>query len=138
MLMIGSVIKCEKSITKTIQLFGKIADRERRIEWLERCGLCSECKKEQTAEEIRQAEAAGLPELEGSEKQIAWATKIRNGYLPDAKEAMKKSNGHPRAKAWYDWFIGQTKASFWIDNRDMSIRAIIGEWMRNNPMKKEA
>ena len=66
------------------------------------------------------------------------AAKIRNGYLPDAKEAMEKSNGHPRAKAWYDWFIGQTKASFWIDNRDMSIRAIIGEWMRNNPMKKEA
>lgn len=131
-------VKMSCGHTETIQLFGKTADRERRIEWLERYGLCEECKKEKAAEEMRKAEEAGLPELEGSEKQIAWAVKIRNGFMPKAKEALEKSNGHPRAKAWYDWFIGQTKASFWIDNRDMSVRAIIGEWMRDNPMKKEA
>lgn len=124
--------------TETIQLFGKCADRERKIEWLERYGLCEECKKEKAAEEMKKAEEAGLPELEGSEKQIAWAAKIRNGFMPKAKEALEKSHGHPRAKAWYDWFAGQTDASFWIDIRLDSIGMIIAEWKHENPIKKEA
>lgn len=39
-------VKMSCGHTETIQLFGKTADRERRIEWLERYGLCEECKKE--------------------------------------------------------------------------------------------
>ena len=84
-------VKMSCGHTETIQLFGKCADRERKIEWLERYGLCEECKKEQAAKEIKKAEEAGLPELEGSEKQIAWAAKIRNGFLPKAKEALERA-----------------------------------------------
>ena len=51
-------VKMSCGHTETIQLFGKCADRERKIEWLERYGLCEECKKEQAAKEIKKAEEA--------------------------------------------------------------------------------
>lgn len=69
--------------TETIQLFGKIADRERRIAWLENNGVCSECYRKAQAEQRARATAeaaeatADLPQLQGTEKQIAWATVIR-------------------------------------------------------------
>ena len=131
-------VKMSCGHTETIQLFGKCADRERKIEWLERYGLCEECKKEQAAKEIKKAEEAGLPELEGSEKQIAWAAKIRNGFMPKAKEALERNSKAPFAKEWYDWFFSQTKASYWIDIRDDTIREIVKNWYKNVYTKKEA
>lgn len=130
-------VKMSCGHTETIQLFGKCADRERKIEWLERCGLCEECKKEQVAKEIKKAEEAGLPELEGSEKQIAWAAKIRNGFMPKAKEALERNSKAPFAKEWYDWFVGQTRASYWIDIRDDTIREIVKNWYETVYTKKE-
>lgn len=47
--------------TETIQLFGKCADRERKIEWLERYGLCEECKKEKAAEEMKKSRRGRTP-----------------------------------------------------------------------------
>lgn len=131
-------VKMSCGHTETIQLFGKCADRERKIEWLERYGLCEECKKEQVAKEIKKAEEAGLPELEGSEKQIAWAAKIRNGFMPKAKEALERNSKVPFAKDWYDWFVSQTKASYWIDIRDDTIREIVKNWYETVYTKKEA
>lgn len=32
--------------THTVQLFGKYADRERKIEYFERCGVCPDCYRE--------------------------------------------------------------------------------------------
>ncbi|MGI6117852.1 MAG: hypothetical protein ACOYBC_05625 [Bilifractor sp.] len=71
--------------TATIQLFGKEADRQRKIKWFEENGLCPECyraqkeaeKKEQAEADAKEADALGLAELTGSEKQIAWANSIR-------------------------------------------------------------
>lgn len=131
-------VKMSCGHTETIQLFGKCADRERKIEWLERYVLCEECKKEQAAKEIKKAEEAGLPELEGSEKQIAWAAKIRNGFMPKAKEALERNSKAPFAKEWHDWFFSQTKASYWIDIRDDTIREIVKNWYENVYTKKEA
>lgn len=131
-------VKMSCGHTETIQLFGKCADRERKIEWLERYGFCEECKKEQAAKEIKKAEEAGLPELEGSEKQIAWAAKIRNGFMPKAKEALERNSKSPFAKEWYDWFVSQTKASYWIDIRDDTIRETVKNWYETAYAKKEA
>lgn len=33
--------------TETVQLFGKISERERRIAWWEECGVCDRCYREQ-------------------------------------------------------------------------------------------
>lgn len=71
---------------QTVQLYGKTAERERKIEWYESSGLCSECyaeKKERDRREqaIRDADAnqgtGFAPLTEGTEKQIAWAETIR-------------------------------------------------------------
>ncbi|MDR2551426.1 MAG: hypothetical protein LBD10_14645 [Desulfobulbus sp.] len=82
------------------QLFGKIADRERKIEWMESVP-CLECKRiadeeardEHNRESAIANHATGLPQLEGTEKQIAWAETIR-------KEAIAKID--QRWKAFAD------------------------------------
>jgi hypothetical protein len=71
--------------TGEIQLFGKMDERDRKIAWLEREGLCPECYKARKEQEHAEAtekakqETADLdlPELTGSERQIAWAETIR-------------------------------------------------------------
>lgn len=75
--------------TATIQLFGKEADRQRKIKWYEENGLCPDCyramkeeeKKEQEKKDAKEAKDLGLSELTGSEKQIAWANAIRNNQF---------------------------------------------------------
>lgn len=39
---------------------------------------------------------------------------------------------------WYDWFFSQTKASYWIDIRDDTIREIVKNWYETVYTKKEA
>ncbi len=61
-------------------LLGKQADRLRKIEWME-SQLCPECYREELKKERQAANAAaaeknaeaGLPRLEGTEKQVVWA-----------------------------------------------------------------
>jgi len=73
----------------TICLYGKEADRQRKIAWYEENGLCPDCYRKQQEEEKKaaaekaaaEASSLGLPELIGSPKQIAWADKIRVGIV---------------------------------------------------------
>lgn len=53
------------------------------IEQMEKYHCCPKCKHEALAQELlkKQAIENGLPELEGSEKQIAWAMKLRSDLL---------------------------------------------------------
>lgn len=62
-------------------LYGPVRDRQRRIGWLEG-QPCTECWREQqqSAAEATSQEMA-LPALKGTEKQIAWAERIRAGFL---------------------------------------------------------
>lgn len=84
--------------TGIIQLFGKETDRQRKISWYEKHGLCPECYRKQQEEEKKAAaektaaEAAslGLPELVGSPKQIAWADKIRVGIVNTIADCNQK------------------------------------------------
>lgn len=92
---------------ETVELFGKVSERERRIEWLE-AHSCTECwKKERKAEtKAREAKAieaikqklgenaynaiTGLAkstnegELKGSDKQVSWAEDIKDGFVHQA------------------------------------------------------
>lgn len=115
--------KCGHS--EIIQLYGKTSMREWILEQ-KKSELCSEC---QQVEYRKQAEMAknealqiGLPELEGSEKQIQWAEQIRKEILSKFDNAEKEHKGYgdnliATAKV-YEFLSGQTKSSFWIDNRD--------------------
>ncbi len=80
--------------TATIQLYGSTAEREHKITWMEREGLCPDCYRVQQKEEnARKAkEALGdiiLPELTGTEKQIAYANDKRNEYILDFADRIK-------------------------------------------------
>lgn len=74
--------------TATIQLYGSTAEREHKIAWMEREGLCPDCYREQQKEEnARKAKEAlegiELPELTGTQKQIAYAMSKRDEFISD-------------------------------------------------------
>lgn len=99
-----------------VQLYGKEAEREKKIKWYStiNCPVC------EAREQKEKAEAAGLPHLTGSEKQIAWATKLRNNalavldsrlpLLPDKNQTVLKS-------CIKEWVEKETASTYWIDNR---------------------
>jgi hypothetical protein len=97
-----------------IQVFGKRADREKKIAWLE-AQLCAECRAREGA---AQGAAKGWAALEGSPKQIAWAEDIR-GKTMDAIAALKTRTDDEAARK--DRIIaylgGITSAEWWIDSR---------------------
>ena len=109
---------------------------------------CDECRakareEERAAANAKSAEAAKeleLPELTGTEKQIAWANTIRVAYFNSyskiiAKYAELESSKREQCKEELKSFseVGEhlfstkTSASFWIENRDLTIRLVVHE-----------
>lgn len=110
--------------TGHVTLFGPTKDRYRRIEWLE-TRECDECYKEgiaaeKAAESARAAErqtALGLPELSGSDKQVAWALVLRQRVL----ERLAGMCSDDTARKQFTTIIAvETSAKWWIDHRDHS------------------
>lgn len=109
-----------------IQVFGKRADRERKIAWLE-SQVCAECRAAEAAEASK---AAGMAALTGSAKQIAWAEDLRSETM-DAIAALKTRTDNEAAHKdrVIAYLGGITSAEWWIDNRfyagaKMSRRAV--------------
>lgn len=100
--------------TEEIVVYGKRADREKKIAWLE-SQLCAECRAREGA---AQGAAKGWAALEGSPKQIAWAEDIR-GETMDAIAALKTrtDNEATRKDRVIAYLGGITSAEWWIDNR---------------------
>lgn len=81
----------------TVNVIGPQKDRVWKIE-KRFSGLCPECYEKQRAIDLerKQKEAAEkakemeLPELEGSEKQVAWANQIRNKFIDNFQDLTKK------------------------------------------------
>ncbi len=123
-----------------IDIIGSTKDRGWKKEH-EFSQLCPECRKKAHQLELEEKnrlamEAAiemELPLLTGSEKQVAWATTIRNEYInkvsriasanPDKK--VKVNDMIITAAEWSKAFdillVEQTSARFWIDNRASSV-----------------
>jgi hypothetical protein len=120
--------------TETHQLVGPHKERDRKIAWLETT-LCSECwraeqerqRAEASAKAAEANQSAGLPDLTGSEKQIAWAESIRrpiSDFLGVAEtEMLTRFTCSPEARdelagaiaLVVDQVRGQTAAKWWID-----------------------
>jgi hypothetical protein len=139
----------------------KLADRK--AEWAESQGfICSDCQDKQrqteNAKAAEQNQAAGLPELTGSDKQIAWAETIRAQKLETIRQSLAGeldhmmidaywgSAGwhqeplpvdHPHAYYAIDLLKQQTSASWWIDRRDSKIGFILRELFVANPPAAE-
>lgn len=103
---------------KEVQLFGKYTEREKKIAWYATID-CPDCEAENQKE---MAEKAGLPQLTGSDKQVAWATKLRNNALDILNAqvaAISNEQNRTKAIAYRNEWIGkETSSSYWIDNRD--------------------
>ena len=70
-----------------VTLFGKQAYRDKMIKFYEEKGICPDCyKAEQNAIIDEEAANYNLPELEGTDKQVAWAKKIRHEFLGSYKK----------------------------------------------------
>lgn len=107
----------------THNLIGKLNDRDHKAAWLTN-HVCSECYKVQLA--VAAAEAAKeqqLPALIGSDKQVAWATTIRQEILESIKQEVLRITKKPieeapdSGKAFFNWLKDQKESKFWIDNR---------------------
>lgn len=91
-------IKFSCGHTAEIQLFGKFEEREKKIKYYEEEGICPECykalkekeKKEEDEKMQFEAKDIGLPDLQGTEKQIAWANKIRVAAVNILLKSIKK------------------------------------------------
>ena len=112
---------------ETVQLYGGAAERDRKTEWMSRACKCSACKAaDRDAENAKAAEAAadaGRPALVGSEKQIAWANTIREKMIAELLKYRTDVTGVDDAKGKFDaamvkFLATNTKAGWWIDNRD--------------------
>lgn len=114
--------------TSTVQLFGKCSERERKIEWMER-QECPECRRKREAEEAAKiTEGLELPELEGSEKQVAWANCIRARFAEEISSNEKYQNGNPMKV-----LKSVTSAKTFIDNRDSTLYGFLTGILRQNP-----
>lgn len=94
-------------------------------EHLDECPECRQKRIEREREEaaLEAAEAAkanGWPELTGSEKQVSWANRIRDERINELikKNAEVKGKKHDRISAAIQILLNNTRASWWIDNRD--------------------
>lgn len=107
------------------EVFGNVAERESKIKYFEQYGVCPNCyKAKKQSEETTFVNENGLPELEGSEKQISWANKIRRdmiGAFESEKPAIREGAGNDFAD-FLDGFTSRyykkESASWWIGHRE--------------------
>ena len=78
-------IKLACGHVQTFDIYGSAVERERRAKWIADHCICKEGeakeRAEKTAAAMAAAEKEGLVQLEGTEKQIAWAVVIRKDIL---------------------------------------------------------
>lgn len=116
--------------TEDVNLFGKLADRERKIAYLESI----DCRSCWDAAQAAKAREAGLPELTGSPKQIAWANGIRNRILAEAAHCIETHPDWPNTDKWLTELKKETAARWWIDHREAKASTLYGDWA----LQKEA
>ena len=128
-------IKMSCGHTVTIELYGKMAAREKRIHYLEQYGICPACWEAMRDE---WETARELPPLEGTEKQIVWARRVRQERIKELEklpEPATSAEADLRA-AFLAWLNAKTKAAEWIDSRDLSLRALIMKAKEEGVFKK--
>ena len=139
------------------QLYGKEADRKSLIEWKSTHQICPECFAKEIENQNRKAIASNtngvLPQLTGSEKQIAWAisirekalatldstisevernitAKINNGTIDQATAEALRSKNQNDAEMCRKIYLGVTDSKIWIDNRNCT-ESIIANALKN-------
>lgn len=101
--------------TETVQLYGPMKDRERRAAYLA-TKPCFKCQRKADAETAAKLEdEENLPELKGSEKQVAWARTLRFYRLTN----IKREYSSKELRLSFELFFKKiTSAKLLIDTRE--------------------
>lgn len=127
---------------QNVQLYGTHEERERKIWYFENRCECDACKAAARAAAAAEASAKaaenGLPTLEGSPKQVAWAEQIRQEIIAKAEKRIDEvrtasaSSSDPRyaeALSLADKILqdlkNNTSAKWYIDHRATNINHIL-------------
>lgn len=129
----NGTFKCGHEGTVEISSRIKSSEREKYAEYKFAAMVCPDCYKKQMEAERAQKQAAEneelseiiFPDLEGSEKQIAWAEDIRRafalkalGYIKHCIETGKYDVAEEREKVLNHIIRTKTSAKHYIDNRE--------------------
>lgn len=113
---------------KESNIVGPEKDRPRKKEWLA-SQVCPDCKREQTRLGVEAwTEARGLVELAGSEKQIAWALKVRKELLEEMDKYVDPSNESTEMGyiiRAHELITRQSQAKWWIDRRQETGKSLL-------------
>lgn len=119
--------RCGHEATVQINGTNVHGEREKKAAWY---GTI-DCPKCQAANTIKANKDAGMADLEGSEKQVAWAEEIRGKYMPRYAQERQEWAEHgatdeqlAKVDKVLAWLKGQTSAAWWIDNRLSSSTAL--------------
>ena len=111
---------------EAIKLGGKHVDRERKLAWIEG-NKCPDCRAAEQKEELAKE---GLPELDGSAKQLLWANDIRSSAMNTLAriDPLEIKVANPELQdavaiqeCWeflYDFIRRQESAHWWIEHRN--------------------
>lgn len=142
-----------------VELYGPMKNRERKAEWIF-SDICPACRREKDAVERKAAnqksavksEEYGLPELNGSEKQVAWANTLRLAILEKIDQKVDeiinagKKGIRIKTEDGQEWYAtieellkaegylikNKVEARFWIDSREDSLSKILGQGIVEN------
>ena len=122
-----------------VNIIGKAKDREWKIERAF-SNMCPDCYKKWLEEEhqrknkeaMEEAKEMDLPELTGTEKQIAWANTLRKKFIDtveDRIESLKTKNAPKKTKRYQETLdhilLTKTEAKYYIDNRYQLVEDVI-------------
>jgi len=119
-----------------VQVYGPVAQRAQKVEWMGR-RPCPDCERAaEEAEAKADAEQRGLPALQGTEKQVAWANVLRYRTLQNLERWWQERTSGAKAvgleareqfEAAVKAVAAHDDATWWIDRRDWSPTAIVRE-----------
>lgn len=131
-----------------MQIYGKVDKRDEIAEY-EASKYCKKCYIEKEDEKIGEL-IKDMIKLEGSEKQINWANKIRVEFLSDKNDMVDRAKQYYRVECKdlskkldilnraYDNIMKNNSAKWWIDNRAMCVRHLKKEIIKlSSEMEKE-
>lgn len=156
--MAWETVKCSKcGESYSVQMYGPRKTREWKINsWR---GICDDCKEAERENLIEKNKSGDMPELTGSEKQIAWAMKIRAEFinyadkidedeiediLDDCKDDHNLSADPGLVDAALAEIMETPEAHWWIDSRNdldsdivVHVMVKIAETVNEDPIKKD-
>ena len=124
-----------------VNIVGPGKDREwkKEVAFTKKCPDCykiflEEEKERKNKEAAEKAVEMELPGLEGSEKQISWATTLRQEFIEKSERSTSKEEGI----MVFDYILkNKTKASWWIDNRYAEFYEIIEKTKEEIPTEQD-